>query len=116
MIKNIIFASLIAGLLFVLYPHIVETINGSSTQTFNVILENSDVAEAIVISSEPYNETQWVVIKNVITEESKNSSDIDYLNKHTAELLAGLSFSIVNLKISRTITKIDLPLSDTMID
>jgi hypothetical protein len=109
MLKNILFVVLFAGLLFVLYPGFMETINGTSTQTFDVVLEDSSATDAIVITSEPYNEIQWTVIKGVVSAEAKHTSDIDYLNIHATELLTGLGYSIVDVSVSKKITKITMP-------
>ena len=110
-VKNTFFVVLFAAMLFVLYPHVVETVNGSSTKTFDIVLEDSSEAVAIVISSEPYNESQWVFINGVISAESRYSSDVDHLNKRTTKLLKGLDYAIVAVNISKKVTKIII--SDT---
>ena len=87
------------GLVIVLY--IINSLQGSSTQEFEVTLKNSNVAEVLIITSTLYNANDWKNIRTLVTNETSKSSEIGTLHSSLRKLLTDNGYAIVSLSINR---------------
>ena len=87
------------GLVIVLY--IIDSLQGSSTQEFEVTLKNSNVAEVLIITSTLYNANDWKNIRTLVTNETSKSSEIGTLHSSLRKLLTDNGYAIVSLSINR---------------
>ena len=100
---KIFWGMLTGSVLFIIIALGAEQFWGTSTEKFEVVLEDSMPADVIVITSKGYNKTQWKRIKTVIASEAKKSSDVPFLNQHITKLLIDKKYSIVTMFISRKV-------------
>jgi hypothetical protein len=94
-----------AAAAFIIWLIVAGVFNTSSTETLEVMLQDGSMTDVIVITSKPYNETEWDHIKKVIVIEARHSSDPLYLEGRVTSLLNDEGYSIIAVGVDKRVTK-----------
>lgn len=104
--RNLFFGALLVAALFVIYPYAKETVTSKSAVEFEVVLQDSSLADVLIITTQPYKNVDWEHMKKVVAIEARHSSNTGYLGGHTTQLLNDEDFSIAVIFITKRVTTV----------
>ncbi len=77
---KIFWGIVVVTLLFVVGSLAVDMFNSKSSSIFTVTLKDSEIVDVVVITSTPYTQDEWNIIKSIVASVASKYDDIGIIN------------------------------------